>query len=972
MNVDAIEVKIYIEGVRLPLKATGSFDVGMSESGPVNGSFVVSAIPGLRAEEWGRARVALFYSDVAIRDEHGDDWPLLFDGEITGHSFSKSPSSRDVVFNMVGNELYWEQCKLFFYAFGSEPNQQGGDSRDVFNISKRKAFFGNKEITVEGGSVGLSIENKILSILKDESKGDGFPSRIRRVFKDALNSNFFFNRSNEQVKLDRRFAVPVDNEVGLLYANTQLLFAQLESKSLAREGDQSIADVLRDALSLLRYKWLSVIQPKLVTGENQYRLRTSGERSEIISTIEAKVFERLGVGLDDLGLTSKSTNAQIQAMARDRTERIESIVNDLGRVGIVDAETMSVMDDPRTSQADVEEVQRQRIGETFLFLVLIRDELMRIDDRATSSDQVRIESEVDEDLKDELAQFLLIPDVSFSLPPLCNVVFPNKSNGYGMTVDHLNEPTRLMSSVPIVDDNIRKVFIAPRHVSKARIPTRTIRHVSSSGTTPPVLNGLNLPRITSKFGFRTPPVSRPDGKTGEFHSGLDFAVSRGTTVGAFDDGVVVHAGPQDPKDVSVGGGRYVSIKHANGTKTQYLHLDSVLVKVSDRVVSGQTIGYSGNTGRSSGPHLHFTYFIGNVKQDPLPMVTQSLNNIVNQANEELLAQNMSIEVAERVFEDDFLDPQSDAEEYQYLTPEEEVLGIVPVYESNTDNVMVSFERDGGEDKTAFDSYMSKVTESRFEMLKYGSRTSPSINIPFSPGFMCGFPVLIVDPVRSILAKAVSAHHNISVVGGSARATTSISIQSPRYWDEGDPYYWIGGEQKFKKGNQLSNVPDESVAHFPSYQASQFVATNSYGKEPTSADNGEPFGGSKRRRPIDEVYRSLFGVGAIPYFYAERTNPATGVTVAYNAAIDGFDSDGKRSSKTIVGHYENLRAEDKSLASNFTRDLTRRIGVLESEYMSFIGASATFDGYDGDAFRPSIRKVIRDYVSILTSNRVFRG
>ncbi|MEV6261509.1 M23 family metallopeptidase [Streptomyces sp. NPDC051784] len=88
------------------------------------------------------------------------------------------------------------------------------------------------------------------------------------------------------------------------------------------------------------------------------------------------------------------------------------------------------------------------------------------------------------------------------------------------------------------------------------------------------------------------------------HSGQDFAVPIGTKVEAAHTGRVVKAGPNGGGDGPAYGNAIV-IKHANGKYSQYAHLSKIEVNVGDRVKTGDEIARSGNTGNSSGPHLHF-------------------------------------------------------------------------------------------------------------------------------------------------------------------------------------------------------------------------------------------------------------------------------------------------------------------------------------------------------------------------------
>lgn len=115
-------------------------------------------------------------------------------------------------------------------------------------------------------------------------------------------------------------------------------------------------------------------------------------------------------------------------------------------------------------------------------------------------------------------------------------------------------------------------------------------------------------RLTSFFGTRRHPVT---GKVSK-HGGIDIAVKTGTWVGAAADGVVIVA------STDVGHyGTAVFIDHQNGYITHYGHLSKINVRVGQKVRAGQLIAKSGSTGRSTGPHLHFTIKKNGVNVDPL-------------------------------------------------------------------------------------------------------------------------------------------------------------------------------------------------------------------------------------------------------------------------------------------------------------------------------------------------------------------
>lgn len=111
-------------------------------------------------------------------------------------------------------------------------------------------------------------------------------------------------------------------------------------------------------------------------------------------------------------------------------------------------------------------------------------------------------------------------------------------------------------------------------------------------------------RVSSSFGYRNSPF----GGGREFHNGIDIAARTGTPVKAAGSGRVVFSGWRS------GYGNTIIIDHGYGLRSLYAHNSSLLVSSGSRVEAGETIARVGSTGRSTGPHLHFT-----VKKDGTPV-----------------------------------------------------------------------------------------------------------------------------------------------------------------------------------------------------------------------------------------------------------------------------------------------------------------------------------------------------------------
>lgn len=114
--------------------------------------------------------------------------------------------------------------------------------------------------------------------------------------------------------------------------------------------------------------------------------------------------------------------------------------------------------------------------------------------------------------------------------------------------------------------------------------------------------------ITSPYGWRKSPFG---GRGQSFHDGIDIANNVGTEIMAAADGKVIFSGYQAVY------GRTVIIDHGYGFNSKYSHNSALLVEEGDRVKKGDVIAKLGNTGRSTGPHLHFTVTKWGVTLDPL-------------------------------------------------------------------------------------------------------------------------------------------------------------------------------------------------------------------------------------------------------------------------------------------------------------------------------------------------------------------
>ncbi|MEA1973339.1 MAG: peptidoglycan DD-metalloendopeptidase family protein [Candidatus Cloacimonadota bacterium] len=183
------------------------------------------------------------------------------------------------------------------------------------------------------------------------------------------------------------------------------------------------------------------------------------------------------------------------------------------------------------------------------------------------------------------------------------------SKKYNLSISNLKKYNNLKTDIIIAGNklylkpnkNLKKKLPSPKHSkssSKSKVEKKEKINQNLSN-----LKKVYLPvkgTVTSEFGMRN---GRP-------HKGIDISNKIGTPIHAALDGIVAYTGEQK------GYGKVVILKHKNNIMTIYAHNHANLVREKDNVKKGQPIATLGNTGRSTGPHLHFEYRLGGKAIDP--------------------------------------------------------------------------------------------------------------------------------------------------------------------------------------------------------------------------------------------------------------------------------------------------------------------------------------------------------------------
>ena len=192
-----------------------------------------------------------------------------------------------------------------------------------------------------------------------------------------------------------------------------------------------------------------------------------------------------------------------------------------------------------------------------------------------------------------------------------DIIYLDRDDWYNTKTNVVQEPSagfrKIVARVSYHNDTeVGREIIAEEVVMEA------VPKIVERGTKvpPKFIRPINGGRLTSKFGKRSDPTKGAS----TYHQGVDWAIASGSKVVAAASGTVTKAG------WTKSGGYCVYINHGDGMETRYKHLSKILVKVGQKVSQGQQIAKSGNTGVSTGPHLHFEIRMNGTAVNPLKYV----------------------------------------------------------------------------------------------------------------------------------------------------------------------------------------------------------------------------------------------------------------------------------------------------------------------------------------------------------------
>ncbi len=208
---------------------------------------------------------------------------------------------------------------------------------------------------------------------------------------------------------------------------------------------------------------------------------------------------------------------------------------------------------------------------------------------------------------DDLRVFVDLPPIDSDIRKL-GVGGGSNNLPIEMTLGSGNLSEQALKMKGLLDNLSQRVNLAVE--SRQEIMEKYYQNLRELKQTPSI-RPLGGGRVTDKFGYRLDPFIDKFAH----HDGIDFSAPRGTDVYASADGTVIECVTHYRPNQSYG--KYVTIDHGYGRMTRYAHLETILVKPGQRVTRHTVIGKVGDTGKATGPHLHYEVIVDGRPVDPM-------------------------------------------------------------------------------------------------------------------------------------------------------------------------------------------------------------------------------------------------------------------------------------------------------------------------------------------------------------------
>lgn len=488
VKLDTVKIRLYIEGVLFPFAT----DITVSEyEGSVRATVQMPPSPNLNPEILVGAVVHIFYAnDRVLRQRGGSEigppigkgWPILFQGEVSGHSRTKTVQSENLVLHLVSHTRHFDQTMLYFF----DPNKA---NQSAIAAPLLKTFIGNTTMELETDGV-LSQSSQILNILTDRvnalddnesTRNIAFTSMVLDLMRSARERHAMFAYFDNKLKLSQRFAAYPDPDVKLILKSSQLKNI-IDQKVERLPPYTPLTKILQVCTDLTQYNWNQLAQPKArnfntdnADPEQRQRVsgklkisayvkllrntpRNEGAKSPFTTDLGTVKFSKQLLSSENFQDVSVIESGILDVFKTIEDEDINSRVKRAANKYMQDNNyPVPALKKSTKPQTDVEAIGSVNdAGDV---------------EGALLADQALLES------RDELNEYILTPNMRFMQPPKCNVIVPFDYTSFSMTRNELKEITRLFAAVnigPATGNEAVEWYVAPMSQAYHKLGSNTI------------------------------------------------------------------------------------------------------------------------------------------------------------------------------------------------------------------------------------------------------------------------------------------------------------------------------------------------------------------------------------------------------------------------------------------------------------------------------------------------------------------
>ncbi|MBR1670251.1 MAG: M23 family metallopeptidase [Butyrivibrio sp.] len=465
------------------------------------------------------------------------------------------------------------------------------DAQDAYRGARRRIARGNDELVLLNADMEIEGDNVLFGEVDSVSS-------LSREMERVL-------RNNEKSTLNRAYSIKI-NEFSINLATTSDVM-ELLSTALGNYDENRLYDV---NLVVDTEREVNVLTPVVQSKEEVRKEEEIAEKSSMPQSGFQAELTQIVNDAKPIAYDRDFSDYELGLMSMDFADKVEIVESYLPDSEISDV--ASAIDEV-TKDKETNQIYEVQAGDT-LSTIALRFGLS-VDDLVSMNENLE-DANTTIRVQDNLIVTVPEPELSVSYK-----VQEYYEEDYEAEVQYVYNDTWYTTQTKVIQEpsaGHRKVVALVsytdgseegREIVKEEISYMAVPKIIEKGTIvpPTYIKPISGGRLTSGFGKR----SRPTKGASTYHKGVDWATPVGTSVVASSSGTVTRAG------WGSGYGYCVYIRHPDGRETRYGHLSKVLVSVGQSVSQGQRIALSGNTGVSTGPHLHFEILVNGSQVNPL-------------------------------------------------------------------------------------------------------------------------------------------------------------------------------------------------------------------------------------------------------------------------------------------------------------------------------------------------------------------